>query len=149
MPLIFVLLLAFIIELIVLIKVGALIGAINTVLLVFLTATIGIAIIFRQGFTVLQRAQVLSQEGKVPALELVEALLLLVAAVLLFTPGFISDFMGFMLLVPPLRAHLAKTTIGKAIARKTYFRGPAGGGNRSSQRGQIIEGEYTDLEKKE
>ena len=148
MPLIFGLLLAFVVELTVLIKVGSLIGAINTVLLVFLTAAIGISIIFRQGFSVLQRAQVLSQEGKVPALELVEALLLLVAAVFLFTPGFVSDAMGFLLLVPPIRAHLAKTTIGKALAQKTYS-----GGSRfrsqSGHDGHTIEGEYSNLDKKE
>lgn len=125
------------VELVVLIQVGGIIGAVNAVLLVFLTAIVGIAIIFRQGFKVLQRAQLQAMQGQPAAVEMVEALLLVVAAVFLLVPGFVTDFFGFLLLTP-IRHYIAKTALGRWMAGRTTFR-HAHYRNGSFE---VIEGEY-------
>ena len=94
------------IELYLLIEVGSEIGAIPTIGLSLFTAALGGWLVRMQGFEVLFRAQ--SQMGKreVPALELIEGALLLLVGFALLLPGFITDAIGFLLLIPPLRRGL-------------------------------------------
>jgi UPF0716 protein FxsA len=131
------------IELVVLIQVGGVIGAVNAVLLVFLTAIVGIAIIFRQGFKVMQRAQLQAVQGQPAAVEMIEALLLVVAAVFLLVPGFVTDFFGF-LLITPLRHLMAKTALGRWMAGRTTFR------HSHYRQGsfEVLEGEYREEDDK-
>ncbi|RMD70191.1 MAG: FxsA family protein [Gammaproteobacteria bacterium] len=91
------------IEIFLFIKVGGVIGALPTVLLVVATAVAGIALLRHQGLSTLRRAQRELERGEMPALSLLEGAALLVAGVLLLTPGFLTDTLGFLLLIPPLR----------------------------------------------
>ncbi len=91
------------IELYLLIKVGAHLGAVPTIGLAILTALIGTWLVRRQGFGVLMRVREAMAQDQVPALELLDGALLLVAGLFLLLPGFLTDAVGFLLLIPPLR----------------------------------------------
>ncbi len=84
--------------------VGGRIGTINTILVIILTAAAGTQLVRQQGLAVLRRAQEATNQGRLPANELLDGVLILVAGVLLLTPGFFTDAVGFMLLIPPTRA---------------------------------------------
>jgi UPF0716 protein FxsA len=96
-----------IIEIYVLIQVGSQIGALTTVLLVLLTAVIGVNLIRHQGLSTLNQVQTQMQHGEIPATGLIEGMFLFIAGALLLTPGFVTDTIGFLLLIPPLRKALA------------------------------------------
>ncbi|MDG1121275.1 MAG: FxsA family protein [Glaciecola sp.] len=87
-------------EIAVLINVGEIIGGWNTVLLVILSAMIGAYLVKREGVSTLAQAQIKLQQGQVPAEEIGSGLMLLVAGVLLVTPGFITDVFGLLLTLP-------------------------------------------------
>ncbi len=123
-------------ELWLLIEIGSRIGALTTVALVVLTAVLGAALLRWQGFETLRRAQEALARGVPPAVELVEGALLVVAGAFLLTPGFLTDAVGFALLVPDVR-HAA------AVALLRRWLGPPGGGGGPRPRGpRVIEGEW-------
>ena len=95
------------IEIFLFIKVGASIGAFNTILLILATAVIGVALLRRQGMSTFQKVQSQMQQGELPALGMIEAVMLFFAGALLLTPGFFTDTIGFILLIPPLRKVLS------------------------------------------
>lgn len=88
------------------IEVGGLIGVWPTVALILLTAALGSMIIRIQGIAVLQRARHQVNQGISPVAEVFDGACLLLAGILLLTPGFATDIAGALLLVPPLRAVL-------------------------------------------
>ena len=88
------------IEIYLLIKIGGVIGAFPTVVLVVLTAVIGAGLARYQGLATLQRLQATMARGEAPAIEMLEGVLLLVGALLLLTPGFLTDLLGFACLIP-------------------------------------------------
>ena len=89
-----------------LIEVGSVIGGLSTLGLVVLTAFIGVNLLRRQGVQTLQRFQAKAASGQLPGKEIIEGMMLAVAGVLLLTPGFLTDTIGFMLLVPGIRTWL-------------------------------------------
>ena len=95
------------IEIYVMIKGGGVIGALPTVLLVVLTAVAGAALARMQGLATLQRLQATLARGEPPAIEMFEGVLLFLGALLLLTPGFITDLIGFACLIPVTRRALA------------------------------------------
>ena len=95
-----------ILEMVVLIKVGGIIGALNTVGLVLLSAFIGVDVIRRQGFRTALRARQKMAAGELPAMEVMENLAIAIGGVMMIIPGFISDGVGAALLIPPLRRWL-------------------------------------------
>ena len=95
------------IEIYLFIKVGASIGAFNTILLILTTAVIGVALIRHQGMSTFQKVQSQMQHGELPAIGMIEGVMLFFAGALLLTPGFFTDTIGFILLIPPLRKALA------------------------------------------
>ncbi|NOY62196.1 MAG: FxsA family protein [Gammaproteobacteria bacterium] len=92
-----------VIEIYLLIEVGGLIGAIPTILLIILTAIAGAFLLRAQGLSTMHRLQETLRQGEVPAIEMVEGMMLLVGGALLLTPGFFTDTIGFICLIPPLR----------------------------------------------
>lgn len=96
-----------IVEIYLLISIGGVIGAFPTVVLVILTAVIGAALARYQGLATLQRLQATMARGETPAIEMFEGVLLLVGALLLLTPGFMTDLLGFACLIPATRRALA------------------------------------------
>jgi UPF0716 protein FxsA len=122
------------VELYFLIKVGAQIGALPTIGLTILTALVGGVLVRVQGFAVLSRVRDATEHGEVPALEMLDGALLLVAGLILLLPGFFTDALGFLLLVPPLR----RLFIGRFV-RIVPHHGPGGTGGEGPR---VIEGEY-------
>ena len=92
-----------VLEIYLLIRVGQVIGAGWTVVLVVLTAIIGVWLLRLQGLSTLARAQDKLRQNELPANEILEGMGLLVAGALLLTPGFFTDAIGFLLLLPPTR----------------------------------------------
>ena len=97
-----------IIELYVLLKVGGLIGFGPTVALIFLTGAAGAYLARTQGFDILMRIRTETQQGRLPAGELVDGAMILAGGLLLLTPGFCTDLFGFSLLVPFTRIYLKR-----------------------------------------
>ncbi|OHB33548.1 MAG: membrane protein FxsA [Desulfuromonadaceae bacterium GWC2_58_13] len=91
-------------ELIILLKVGALIGAAPTIALILLTGIAGAYLARTQGLDLVQRIQSELNQGRVPTEELLDGAMILVGGILLLTPGFLTDLFGFTLLVPATRA---------------------------------------------
>lgn len=94
------------IELYVLIGVGSAIGGLSTIALCLLTAAIGGLLVRSQGLATLMHARRELQCGHVPAESALHGILLALAGVLLLTPGFVTDTIGFILLIPAFRQRL-------------------------------------------
>ena len=97
-----------IIELFLLIEVGKKISWELTVLIIFITAIIGARLTKIQGAQTIRNVQSALRVGKIPHREVLDGLMILVAGAILLTPGFLTDFVGFCLLVPKLRSYLRK-----------------------------------------
>ena len=107
-------------EIYVLVSVGQAIGGLSTVLLVIITAFIGSSLLRQQGWSTLAKAQQSMAEGRTPAMEMLEGVVFLVSGILLLTPGFLTDGLGLLGLLPwsPLGAGvlagaLQKTETGR------------------------------------
>jgi len=95
-------------ELALLIRVGEMIGLWNTVGLVLATAIAGSMLARSQGARVLQEIRGDLAGGRVPAAQLVDGLLILIGGIVLLTPGFLTDILGFLLILPFTRARLKR-----------------------------------------
>ena len=93
-----------VLELSILMKVHALLGLFETVALVVFTGFLGAVLARQQGLLVLLEIRRDTAEGRMPAAKLMDGLMVLVAAALLITPGLITDTVGFVLLIPSVRA---------------------------------------------
>lgn len=154
-----------IIEMVVLIKVGSAIGALSTVLLVLATAVIGVFLLRQQGLSTLWRLQSKVQSGQSPAAEMLEGIVLAFGGALLLTPGFVTDTIGFLCLIPFSRAYIAKFFVRRMFvsgmqgsqfgrspydqaqrkADKTDKKDKVSPGSRSEsikRKGDVIEGEF-------
>ncbi len=116
--------------------VGGAVGALSTVALVVVTAAIGLWIFRIQGLAHWQRMQGMLSRGELPASDLLEGWLLMLAAILLLLPGFFSDAAGFVLLVPPVRSEVAAWLLKRRSVCVAAAR------NSTTARGETIEGEY-------
>lgn len=101
------------VELYLLVRIGETIGLGPTILLVLLTGALGATLARAQGLATWNRFQRSMSEGRLPGRELLEGILILVAAAVLLTPGILTDAIGFLLLAPPLRRWL----VGKLARR--------------------------------
>jgi UPF0716 protein FxsA len=167
MPIIFLIFIIVpVVEMYLLIKVGAVIGGLYTIGLVLLTALIGVSLLKRQGLSTFMTAQQKMQTGQMPVAEIAEGLMLAVAGALLLTPGFVTDAVGFILLTPMLRQHIAKQVLKswlKNVKQTDFTNGTHFYTNQesfkqsysdSNDKSGIIEGEFQEvsdekIEKKE
>ena len=124
-----------IVELYCIITVGEMIGAFWTVILVLLTAVVGVNLLRFQGMSTLARAQRNMAQGQVPAMEMMEGVALAIAGVLLITPGFITDSIGFLLLFPVTRQIIVRFIMARATV-KTGFNAAGGGFQQDQQQNQ-------------
>ncbi|GBC63814.1 membrane protein FxsA [Desulfonema ishimotonii] len=95
-------------EIFLFIRIGQVIGIFNTFLIVILSGFAGAYLARMQGLQTLMRVRTSLEQGHVPAEELVDALIILVAGVVLLTPGFFTDTLGLLLLFPPSRFHFKR-----------------------------------------
>ncbi len=112
------------VEIYLLIEIGAVIGALTTVSLCVLTAVVGAALLRYQGLQTMFRAQANLSRGQLPAIEMFEGVALAIGGALLLTPGFVTDVFGFLCLIPWSR----RMMIYAAMRRMQVVYGPPGGG---------------------
>ena len=135
-PLLLTIILIPVLEIYLFIKIGSQIGAFNTILLIFITAIIGVYYAKYEGLNTIKRGFTQMVRNELPAYEIVSGAAIAFAAVLLIIPGFATDILGFLLIFP--------------ISRKLIF------GNLSkkfkrqeTKRNNFIDGEYRDLDDKD
>jgi len=122
-----------ILEIYLFIKIGSNIGAFNTILLIFITAFIGIYYAKYEGLSTIRSGFLQIVKNQTPAYEIISGAAIAFAAILLILPGFATDFLGFFLIFPITR----KLIFGK-ISNK--FK------NKKSENNNFIDGEYEDIE---
>jgi len=130
-----------IIEIYLLIKVGSTIGVGFTLLLIIATAIIGAYLLRLQGISTLSRVQLSLSQGQIPAIELIEGILLVATGALLLTPGFFTDAIGFLGLIPYTRRTFVFWLINRFNVTTTSAN-PTTHSRQSQQNKRIIEGEY-------
>ncbi len=137
-----------ILEIVVFIEAGGYLGLWPTVGAVVLTAIVGSALLRHQGLSTLARAQENMAAGRLPVTEVFDGLCILIGGALLLTPGFITDAVGFLLLIPPAREILRRLA-GRHFASKAdmhvWTDPPAGDDPRSSDQGPIIDGQFEEV----
>lgn len=114
-------------EVVVLSQVSDLIGWGWTILGVVSTAMLGSALLRHQGFDTWMRINQKLQQGEMPGAEMIEGVLLLIGGALLITPGFITDGVGFMFLLPLTRQGLARWAISRGMMEAMAQRGTTQG----------------------
>ena len=123
-----------ILEIYLLIEIGAIIGAVNTILLIIFTAFTGVFFAKKEGLNTLRSGISQLMKNEMPLYEIFSGATLAIAALLLIFPGFISDALGFILIIPFTR---------KIILNLIISRMPK---NNKSESGSVpIEGEYEDI----
>ena len=114
-------------EIAVFVQVGSRIGAGMTVLLVVVSAVVGVWLVRRQGLATATRVQAMVARGESPALGMLEGLALLAAGVLLIIPGFLTDIAAFVLLIPPLRRGIIRLYLRRHMRLESGVTRPSGG----------------------
>ncbi len=126
-PVLFLLLLVLpIAELYVIVQVGQQIGILPTIVLLIGVSVVGAWLLKREGLATWRRFQATMRRGQVPAKEATDGALILLGGALLMTPGFISDIVGLMLVLPPTRA-LVKNAFRRFIGGMVLKRAGAPG----------------------
>jgi len=115
------------IEVYLFIELGSVLGALWTVLLCVATAVCGAALVRMQGRQVMASAQRALNEGRMPATEAFDGMCLLAAGFMLLTPGFFTDTLGFLFLVPPFRAVLRRMVARRVETIDINMRAGPGG----------------------
>jgi UPF0716 protein FxsA len=146
-------------ELALLIKTGQVVGFWATFAMVVGAGILGAFVLSRQSRGALRRATRAVEQGRPPVADVLDGAFLMMAGMLLITPGFITDFIALLLLIPPLRRVLARWTVGRMLERSGLHAATVGAeGEAASERsrpspahqgtGPIIEGEFERLGEK-
>ena len=125
-------------EIFLMIKIGAEIGALNTVAIIFLTAIIGIYYARIQGIQTLRSGIINLYQNKVPINELISGASIAIAALLLIVPGFFTDLIGFLLLIPVTRNLILKSIFKNSTST-----------NETKKNNNTIDGEIVNKDKDE
>ena len=134
-------------EIYVLVSVGQAIGGLSTVLLVIITAFIGSSLLRQQGWSTMAKAQQSMAEGRTPAIEMLEGVVILVSGILLLTPGFLTDALGLLGLMPWSRRYFINHFLEKNAERvfkpkSSVFIHKSGTTESKSKKDETIEGEF-------
>ncbi|MFN4090712.1 MAG: FxsA family protein [Alphaproteobacteria bacterium] len=124
------------IEIAVFIQVGSLIGLVPTLLLVLATAVAGTILLRAQGFRTVQSARATVEAGGFPARELFDGLCILFGGALLLTPGFFTDAVGLLLLLPPVRELMRAAAMRRVILHAARPGREGFGAGRGSEPGE-------------
>ena len=125
------------IEIYLFIKIGSSIGAFNTISLILLTAIVGVAYARYEGFNTLRSGMSQLVRNEVPIYEIVSGAALTFAAILLIIPGFATDCLGLLLIIP-----ITRKLIFNAFSKKFNKK------NNAFEKKDFIEGEYKDMDEK-
>ena len=134
-------------EIYVLVSVGQAIGGLSTVLLVVITAFIGTSLLRQQGWSTMAKAQQSMAEGRTPAMEMLEGVVILISGILLLTPGFLTDGLGLLGLMPWSRHYFINHFLEKNAervfkSRNSVFINRSETTNSKSKKDETIEGEF-------
>lgn len=121
------------VELYVIVKVGAVIGVLNTIGLLLLMSVLGAWIVKREGARAWGAFRTAVAEGRVPARETADGALVILGGALLLTPGFVTDVFGAVFVLPPTRA-LVRRMLLRAATRRTGIGGVYGTAARGAAR---------------
>jgi UPF0716 protein FxsA len=111
------------IEISIFIQVAHVLGVLLTLILVIFTSVIGMSLVRNQGFKNFLIMQQKMAAGESPAEEMIKSVSLIIAGLLLILPGFFTDFLGLLLLLPPVQKHLTM----KLLPHLRFSRMPGGG----------------------
>lgn len=125
------------IEISIFIRVAEVLGVALTLLLVVLTSCIGVSMVRNQGLKNIMLMQQRLQAGESPAAEMVKSVSLIFSGFLLVLPGFFTDFLGLLLLLPPVQKHLTL----KLMPHLQVWRGRSGTAG-SGTSGNVFDGEF-------
>jgi len=121
-----------ILEIYLFIKIGSQIGAFNTILLIFITAFIGIYYAKYEGLNTIRSGFLQIVKNQTPAYEIISGAAIAFAAIFLILPGFATDFLGFLLIFP--------------LTRKLIFGNISNKFKKNEPKNNFIDGEYEDIE---
>ena len=102
-------------EVFLMIKIGVKVGTLYTVFLIFLTAIIGMYFAKLQGIKTLRSGMVNFYQNKIPVYEILSGASIAIASLLLIVPGFFTDFIGFLLLIPFTRRIIFSIALKKSV----------------------------------
>ena len=129
-----------IIEISLFIEIGSIIGSLYTILLIFLTAIVGVFFVRQQGINTFQKLVTQLQNLEAPVQTMFEGLVILISGILLITPGFFTDALGFLGLIPISRIIFIKLVASYMLSRY---------GNQNNQHNSTIEGDYFEIDDEE
>ncbi|HHY0328068.1 TPA: FxsA family protein [Vibrio cholerae] len=136
-----------VIEIALFIQVGGVLGVWPTIALVLLTAIVGASLVRSQGLQTLLTVQQRLAQGQLPAQQILEGVMLAVVGVLLLTPGFFTDILGMLVLLPAPRAYFAKQLMSRVVVGNIHasgagFEQPNPFHDRANPNGTTYEGEF-------
>ena len=129
-----------IIEISLFIEIGTIIGSFYTIILIFITAIVGVFFVRQQGISTFQKLTSQLQNLETPVQTMFEGLVILISGILLITPGFFTDALGFLGLIPFSRIIFIKLVASYILSRY---------GKRGNQNENTIEGEFIDIDEEE
>jgi len=141
MPLLLLLFIVPLIEVALFIEVGGIIGVWPTIAIAILTALLGSFLLRHQGFAALRDVQSRLAAGVNPGRVLADGAMIMIAGVLLLTPGFLTDAIGLLLLIPPVRGWIFGRLASRYTIRSVEIRQDRG----ARARGQTVEGEFEEV----
>lgn len=145
-------------EIYVLLQIGHAIGALPTIALLIADSVLGAALMRSQGRAAWLRFNAALAEGRVPGREVIDGALVILGGALLLTPGFLSDVLGLVLLLPPTRAIVRRVLLrrfgGRVVASATSgaqgrmfgFGARTGRGRRGTGSDDVVDASATDLD---
>tara|TARA_B100001013_G_C24410891_1_gene363886 strand:- start:184 stop:639 length:456 start_codon:yes stop_codon:yes gene_type:complete len=133
-------------EVMLFITIGKYIGLWNTIIIIIITGIIGAILVKSQGITILNKALGEIKSNKIPIFSIFEGIAILIAGAFLLTPGFLTDTLGCILLIPKTRnliisyitTHLKKRTVYKE--KSTYYP------DEEDKKNKIFEGDYEEID---
>ena len=128
-----------IIEIYLLIKIGSQIGAITTILLIFVTAVVGVYYAKYEGLNTLKSGFIQLSKNESPTYEMLSGAAIAFAALLLIVPGFATDVIGFLLIFP-----ITRKIIFNGVSKRFQYKN-----NKNNKNNNFIDGEYEDIEDKD
>jgi len=142
-------------ELYLLFKVGAQLGALNTILIIIVTGVLGASLAKSQGLELLMKIQNELNKGEIPAGQLLQGFLVMGGGLLLLTPGFVTDILGFSMVLPGTRTIIAmfltkffagQIKKGNVHVFTNMSGGPFGGFGQQKDKSEVFDAEYSKKE---
>lgn len=140
-----------IIEVILFITIGKYIGLWNTIFIIIITGIIGAILVKSQGISTLKKGLEEIKSNKIPMLPMIEGIAIVIAGAFLLTPGFLTDTLGAILLIPPLRLKIVEFVIEylkKSFTLKSNFTRDTENENKDNDK-KVYEGKYVEIKEKD